>query len=98
MGRWPFTEDEKERGRALVDVLTERRLELEMVAEDLAIEAGLRIDTLRNIENRKTYNPGFFTIAALSGVLELGLDDLAEAAELALRKRKRTQSRRSRGN
>lgn len=86
-GRRPYTEDEKERGRALIEVLIKERSEHGFTQEALAIRSEIAVDTIRNLEKCKTYNPGFFTVSGIAGALDVGLDDLLTLQEAELKKR-----------
>ncbi len=97
MGRLGFNEEQKEQGRALVDVLKRERGDLPV--EDLAQDADIRIDTIRRIERYETFNPGFFTVAQLVDALDLDLNLLRDLVEKQLTTRKRQRRRTSkRGN
>jgi hypothetical protein len=54
---------------------------------DVAVAAGIPVETLRKIETGRIATPAFFTVAALGGVLGLDLarlaDDLEPAADAA---------------
>jgi transcriptional regulator with XRE-family HTH domain len=79
MVRTPLTIGERERGLALG-----RRLQAargRRSAAEVAMAAGISLDTLRKIERGAIATPAFFTVAALAGVLGLDLGELA--AELA---------------
>jgi transcriptional regulator with XRE-family HTH domain len=47
-------------------------------AAEVALRAGISLDTLRKIERGVIVTPAFFTVAALARVLELDLRSLAE--------------------
>lgn len=74
MVRTPLTPEERERGERLGLILREARGDRSMV--EIAAAAGLSAETLRKIETGRAPTPAFFTVAALSGVLGLSLDDL----------------------
>lgn len=44
---------------------------------DVAAAAGVPVETLRKIEGGRVPTPAFFTVAALTTELGIGLDDLA---------------------
>ncbi|WP_460857961.1 helix-turn-helix domain-containing protein [Nocardiopsis coralliicola] len=75
MVRTPLTEGQRDRGRALGQVL--RAARAPRTAADIAAEAGVSIDTLRKIERGAIPNPAFFTVAAIAGAVGLDLADLA---------------------
>jgi transcriptional regulator with XRE-family HTH domain len=43
----------------------------------VALSAGISVETLRKIETGRIPTPAFFTIAALADVLALSMDELA---------------------
>lgn len=75
MVRTPLTEDQRDRGRALGQVL--RAARGPRSAASVAAEAGISLDTLRKIERGAIAAPAFFTVAALAQALDLDLTDLA---------------------
>lgn len=75
MVRNPLTPEERERGERLGKLLRTARAGRSMA--EVATEAGLSAETLRKIETGRAPTPAFFTVAALAGVLELSLDELA---------------------
>ncbi|MEW2623387.1 helix-turn-helix transcriptional regulator [Streptomyces sp. NPDC048106] len=74
MVRTPLTPEEHERGERLGRLLREARGDRSMV--EVAAEAGVSAETLRKIETGRAPTPAFFTVAALSRVLGLSMDDL----------------------
>jgi transcriptional regulator with XRE-family HTH domain len=76
MVRTPLTEDERARGLALGRALKLARGTRS--AADVALRAGLSLDTLRKIERGAIATPAFFTVAALARVLDLDLVALAK--------------------
>lgn len=75
MVRTPLTEDQRDRGRALGQVL--RAARGPRSAASVATQAGVSLDTLRKIERGAIATPAFFTVAALARALDLDLTDLA---------------------
>lgn len=75
MVRTPLTESERERGLALGRRLQEARGDRS--AAEVALRAGISLDTLRKIERGAIATPAFFTVAALARVLDLDLETLA---------------------
>ena len=75
MVRTPLTDAQRERGLALGRAL--QRARGRRSAADVASRAGISLDTLRKIERGAIAAPTFFTVAALAGVLDLDLDELA---------------------
>ncbi|GAA1633678.1 helix-turn-helix domain-containing protein [Catellatospora bangladeshensis] len=80
MVRTPLTEEERRRGLALGRTL--QRARGDRSAAEVALLAGISLDTLRKIEQGVIATPAFFTVANLARVLDLDLNDLA--AELAI--------------
>lgn len=76
MVRIPLTDLQRDRGRALGQVL--RAARGPRSAADVASSAGISLDTLRKIERGAIATPAFFTVAALARALDLNLVDLAE--------------------
>jgi transcriptional regulator with XRE-family HTH domain len=76
--RTPLTADERERGVAFGRAL--QRARGQRSAAEVALRAGISLDTLRKIERGAIATPAFFTVAALARVLELNLDALAALA------------------
>jgi hypothetical protein len=74
--RTPLTAHERERGIALGRVLQQARGARS--AAEVALRAGISLDTLRKIERGAIPTPTFFTVAALARVLALDLQMLAE--------------------
>jgi transcriptional regulator with XRE-family HTH domain len=75
MVRTPLTPDERARGLALGRTLQQARGERS--AADVALAAGISLDTLRKIERGAIAAPTFFTVVALARVLGLDLTELA---------------------
>jgi transcriptional regulator with XRE-family HTH domain len=75
MVRTPLTDDQRDRGRALGQVL--RAARGPRTAASVAAEAGISLDTLRKIERGAISAPAFFTVSALAGALGLDLTELA---------------------
>jgi transcriptional regulator with XRE-family HTH domain len=77
--RTPLTADERERGVALGRLL--QRARGTRSAAEVALRAGISLDTLRKIERGAIATPAFFTVAALARVLDLDLRALAEIGQ-----------------
>jgi transcriptional regulator with XRE-family HTH domain len=75
MVRTPLTEDQRDRGRALGQVL--RAARGPRSAAEVSHLSGISLDTLRKIERGAISSPAFFTVAALAQVLDLDLRELA---------------------
>jgi transcriptional regulator with XRE-family HTH domain len=73
--RTPLTPDERERGVALGRALQNARGGRN--AAEVALRAGISLDTLRKIERGAIATPAFFTVAALARVLGVNLAALA---------------------
>jgi transcriptional regulator with XRE-family HTH domain len=76
MVRTPLTQDERARGLALGRALKVARGTRS--AAEVALLAGMSLDTLRKIERGAIATPAFFTVAALARVLDLDLVALAK--------------------
>ncbi|GAA1759638.1 helix-turn-helix transcriptional regulator [Luedemannella helvata] len=76
MVRTPLTAEERERGLALGRTL--QRARGARSAAEVALAAGISLDTLRKIERGAIATPAFFTVAALARVLDIDLNDLAD--------------------
>jgi transcriptional regulator with XRE-family HTH domain len=76
--RTPLTAEERERGAALGAAL--QRARGRRSAAEVALRAGISLDTLRKIERGAIATPAFFTVAALARVLDLDLVELAGLA------------------
>ncbi|MBA4024679.1 MULTISPECIES: helix-turn-helix transcriptional regulator [Mycobacteriales] len=77
MVRVPLTPGEVDRGRRLGAVLRAARGDRSM--GQVAVAAGISVETLRKIETGRIPTPAFFTIAALADELSLSMDQLAVA-------------------
>lgn len=76
MVRTPLSADQRERGAQLGRTLQQARCRRS--AADVAMAAGISLDTLRKIEQGVIATPAFFTVAALAQVLDLDLNQLAK--------------------
>src|SRR6478735_6444029 len=74
MVRTALTSEQRLRGRALGAAIQQLRTPIS--AEQLAMRARVRVDTVRKIERGAIATPGFFVIADIAGQLEVTLDDL----------------------
>jgi transcriptional regulator with XRE-family HTH domain len=79
MVRTPLTDDERERGLTLGRTL--QRARGGRSAAEVALVAGISLDTLRKIERGAIPTPAFFTVAALARTLDLDLNDLAALSD-----------------
>jgi transcriptional regulator with XRE-family HTH domain len=75
MIRPPLSGTEHHRGARLGGLLRAAR-GTRSIAQ-VAAAAGISAETLRKIETGRIPTPAFFTVAALAGVLDMSLDDLA---------------------
>lgn len=78
-GRKPANAEEVERARRLGATLRAAR-EPVMSRDALAARTGLAVGTIQRIEEGRTTDPGFFTIARIARELDLRLDDLADGS------------------
>ncbi|NIH77756.1 helix-turn-helix domain-containing protein [Amycolatopsis viridis] len=76
MVRVPLTEAERERGERLGAALRAARGSRSMA--DVALEAGVSVETLRKIETGRIPTPAFFTVVALADAVGLPLDALRD--------------------
>jgi transcriptional regulator with XRE-family HTH domain len=76
--REALTELERARGLALGAAL--RRARGELPVRELAARSGLAEETIRKIERGGVPTPALFTVAAITAVLDIPLDDLVRAA------------------
>ena len=74
MVRLPLSPAELRRGERLGALLRHARGDRSML--DLALTAGISPETLRKIETGRVATPSFATIAAITTVLGLSLDDV----------------------
>jgi transcriptional regulator with XRE-family HTH domain len=75
MVRVPLEPWEIERGRRLGSVLRRQRGPASL--GEVALAAGISVETLRKIETGRIPTPAFFTVVALARVLDLSLDELS---------------------
>lgn len=78
MVRQPLTDDERARGAALGTALRQARADRHPV--QVALAAGISVETLRKIESGRIPTPAFATVVALARVLDLDVADLARIA------------------
>jgi transcriptional regulator with XRE-family HTH domain len=78
MVRLPLTPEQLAAGRRLGGRLRDARGTRTLA--EVASEAGISPETLRKIEAGRLATPAFATVAALSQVLAVSLDELAELA------------------
>ncbi|MFR9749984.1 helix-turn-helix transcriptional regulator [Nocardia sp. 004] len=76
MVRLPLTPAQIEAGRRLGAALRTARADRDLT--EVARAAGISPETLRKIETGRLPSPAFGTVVALSRVLGLALDDLAD--------------------
>jgi transcriptional regulator with XRE-family HTH domain len=69
---------EIERGRQLGSVLRAARGTASL--GEVAVAAGISVETLRKIETGRIATPAFFTVAAVAQILGLSLDTLSVGA------------------
>ncbi len=63
------------------EALTKKRAKAGMSSRALALKAGLRPQTLNDIESGETADPGTNKIAALANALGCALEDLFESTD-----------------
>jgi transcriptional regulator with XRE-family HTH domain len=80
MPRRALRDAEVQHGRQLGRLLADRRLALELSAQELATSAALSIDALRSLESGRVATPAFITVARLATALDVNLDDLHRSA------------------
>ncbi|NLE78276.1 MAG: helix-turn-helix transcriptional regulator [Rhodococcus sp.] len=76
MVRLPLTPEQREGGRRLGALLREARGERTLA--EVACAASISPETLRKIETGRMATPAFTTVAALSAVLPVSLQELAD--------------------
>jgi transcriptional regulator with XRE-family HTH domain len=79
MVRVPLTAEELERGLRLGELLRSARGDRSMV--QVALDAGISVETLRKIETGRIATPACFTISAVAEVLGISLDTIARTLE-----------------
>ena len=79
MVRTPLTARERARGLALGRALQDARAGRS--AAEVALLAGISLDTLRKIERGAIATPAFFTVVALARVLDLDLATLGKLTD-----------------
>ncbi|MGH3767888.1 MAG: helix-turn-helix domain-containing protein [Pseudonocardiaceae bacterium] len=62
----------------LTELLRNRRGELGLSQQELAVRAGLSIGTVRAIESGRTIDPGLFTIIKVVDALQLDLQSIVD--------------------
>ena len=70
-----MTERTDELGAQVGSRLAARRRDRNLSGQQLAVSAGLSIDTVRSIESGRIPNPGIVTMARMAAVLEASLDE-----------------------
>jgi transcriptional regulator with XRE-family HTH domain len=86
-GRKPTSEATRDRGERLSSALRRHRRRAGLSAQELGQRAGVSPEAIRRIEQGRTFDPGFFTVADLADILGVGINDLAKASS----KRRRTR-------
>ncbi|MDQ3785649.1 MAG: helix-turn-helix domain-containing protein [Actinomycetota bacterium] len=74
MVRPPLSEQDRERGLRLGEILRSARGDRSMV--DVAAQAGISVETLRKIETGRIPTPAFFTVVAIARAVDVSLDAL----------------------
>jgi DNA-binding XRE family transcriptional regulator len=71
-----LTDAERRRGLRLAAAIKSRRKRAEKTQEALAAAAGVRLDTLRALENRRTPTPNVFLIRDIAQALDVTVEEL----------------------
>ena len=74
MVRPPLSEQDRERGLRLGEILRSARGDRSMV--EVAAQAGISVETLRKIETGRIPTPAFFTVVAIARSVDVSLDAL----------------------
>ncbi|GAB1511884.1 helix-turn-helix domain-containing protein [Actinophytocola sp. KF-1] len=74
MVRPPLSEQDRERGLRLGEILRSARGDRSMV--EVAAQAGISVETLRKIETGRIPTPAFFTVVAIARAVDVSLDAL----------------------
>lgn len=69
MGRFKTSAEKREKGADLGKALQAERTLKNKTQSQIAHEAGLSVDALRNIEQGHVANPGVFTVASIADAL-----------------------------
>lgn len=72
--RPPLSEQDRERGLRLGEILRAARGDRSMV--EVAAQAGISVETLRKIETGRIPTPAFFTVVAIARAVDVSLDAL----------------------
>lgn len=72
-GRKPLTDEARDRGRRLAELLRRERDKRKQTAEELAVASGISLEVIRKLDRHETAHPGFFTVADLAKALDLDL-------------------------
>ena len=79
MARSRLTAKEREQGARLGEALQAARTDDRKTQSQVANDAGVRVDTLRRIEQGQVANPGVFTVAAIAAALGRPLSEFVKA-------------------
>lgn len=82
MVRVPLSQAERDRGEELGRLLRAARADRSMA--EVALSAGISVETLRKIETGRIPTPAFFTVAAVAAALDLSMDALAAVGTPAI--------------
>jgi len=80
MVRVPLSQAERDRGEELGRLLRAARGDRSMA--EVAVSAGISVETLRKIETGRIPTPAFFTVARLAAALDLSMDALLRSVDL----------------
>ena len=81
MARRPQTDEERRHGRVLGSLLSQVRGHRGLTTQQVAGQANLSVDTVRSLESGRVAAPSFLTVARLTDVLEISLDQLHRDAQ-----------------
>ncbi|MCY3634005.1 MAG: helix-turn-helix transcriptional regulator [bacterium] len=80
MARPRRTKEERARGEELGKEIQRKRQASRRSSAEIAVDAGMSIDTLRGLEQGRVADPGVFVIAAIASALGCGVDELVSTA------------------
>jgi DNA-binding XRE family transcriptional regulator len=76
MPRHQLSDADRRRGEALAGRIAQARTRLGLTQDQLASRSGVRLDTLRAIEGRRTSGPNVFLVLDLAHVLGVSVEEL----------------------
>ncbi len=78
MAKTPTSDSKRRRGKQLAALLKNAREESGRSREDVARNAGISLETIKHIEEKRSLSPTFFTVIDLARELRLKLKELDE--------------------